>query len=70
MVWAAVPEAPVEVNGDACAGEYKICGAPEARYRSRGNSVSETPGMDRGPEGDFGPGVSRTIATHDDAGRW
>jgi hypothetical protein len=41
VLGAAVPEAPVNEDGDTCSGEHDVSGSPQLGYRSNMEAVAE-----------------------------
>lgn len=64
MLRASMPKATIKEDGDAEAGEDKICCKPEGGQGPGRDSVTETTAMDLGSNGHFWTGIAVAVGLH------
>lgn len=64
MLWAAVPEATIDEDGDTCTSEDDISGSAKAGQWPKVHSVTQAHGMKKAPNSQLRLGVPGAVALH------
>lgn len=64
VVWATVPEAAVDEDGDSCTGEDDISGSAKAGQWPKVHSVTQALGMKKVPNSQLRLGVPGSVTLH------